>query len=451
LSGKLTVEGNAVISVLYVCEEGKLHCFETRIPFSKNVDVRDDAESVCTVNAKTEYVNCRAVSQRKLDIRGSISLLYKGYYIRKESVFSGCDDNYLQTDCISLNTANLSDYKSRSFNVTETLEIGSTQPAIAQIAACDVSARLLSTKLISDKILIKGELNVHIVYTSENDSQPEHINSTVPFSQIIEASSSEDSRAFVKLKVESFDIFAKTDASSLLRLFEVSATVRADISIYDNAEIKAVKDLYSTEREVTPSVCKRSVLKYINTVEETFMVRESIETNEGKITAVADVLTGNISVDYRVQNGKIVYFGSFDALVIAQTDSLGKICIERSVDFELEKTSDAELTDIFADVSGYISGSSFSITGDNSVELRAEIELSGLLFSKSEYELISDVEFGENKTGDSIHGITVYFSDSGERLWNIAKHFNTTVDSIVTENSLTGERIETDTKLIIIS
>lgn len=35
---RITADGNAIISVLYICESGKLHCFEQKIPVSKYVE-----------------------------------------------------------------------------------------------------------------------------------------------------------------------------------------------------------------------------------------------------------------------------------------------------------------------------------------------------------------------------------------------------------------------------
>lgn len=42
---------------------------------------------------------------------------------------------------------------------------------------------------------------------------------------------------------------AKTDSSGALRLIDVSAVIRADVSIYDNEEIQYTTDAYSTEYE----------------------------------------------------------------------------------------------------------------------------------------------------------------------------------------------------------
>ena len=71
---RITADGNAIISVLYICESGKLHCFEQKIPVSKYVETPKAEDYTCVASAKTQYVNCRVISQRRIDIRGSIGI-----------------------------------------------------------------------------------------------------------------------------------------------------------------------------------------------------------------------------------------------------------------------------------------------------------------------------------------------------------------------------------------
>ena len=450
-SGKLTVEGNAVLSVLYLCAEGRLHCFEQRLPFSKTADVRDDENCIYITNAKTEFVNCRVVSQRKLDIHASISIFYKGIIIQKEKIFCGCEGVALETDKTLTNSSDLTDFKSKSFNVSETAEIGSTQPSVSQIASDSISVRLVSTKLISDKILIKGELNVNIVYISENEGSVEHVSSTVPFSQIVEASSDEHSISFVSLSVGGYDIFAKTDSSSQLRLFEISAIVRADISVFNNREISVVNDLYSTEYSVVPTVSDIALTDCVQNHLDTYLVRDKIDFVNDKILTVCDADAVLSYIDYKYEKGRFIYFGTVSLTLLVNTEKEGYTAVEKSAEFEFEKNLDASCDSVSSELSGCVSGISFNITGDNTVEVRAEIEISSVIFSENCKRLISDISVNEDKKLDNYHGVTVYFADRGERVWDIAKRFNTAVTSLCEENSLSTQKLETDKKLIIIN
>ena len=76
---KIMLDGVVLIKVLYLAENSTaLHCVEQRYTWSKTVDIAGKAENLCgepriTVVPRTDYCNCRAVSSRRLDIRGAIS------------------------------------------------------------------------------------------------------------------------------------------------------------------------------------------------------------------------------------------------------------------------------------------------------------------------------------------------------------------------------------------
>lgn len=76
---RVTADGTGRLSVLYMSDTGKLQCLEQGVPFSRFFENRAVEECECCVRAKTEYVNCRAVSGRRLDIHGSISITFSCY------------------------------------------------------------------------------------------------------------------------------------------------------------------------------------------------------------------------------------------------------------------------------------------------------------------------------------------------------------------------------------
>ena len=77
--GQLRVEGAVTVRVLY-CDSVKknVRCFEQTSPFSAGFNVKDltDQYGVIT-STKNEYINCRALSPRKLTVHGAFSLYAK--------------------------------------------------------------------------------------------------------------------------------------------------------------------------------------------------------------------------------------------------------------------------------------------------------------------------------------------------------------------------------------
>ena len=71
--------------------------------------------------------------------------------------------------------------------------------------------------------------------------------------------------------------------------------------------------------------------------------------------------------------------------------------------------------------------------------LKAELQINCSVFSETEIDIVSEIS--ELRESEKVMGsaITVYFPNCEETLWDIAKRYNTTVESIVLENNLVGE------------
>ena len=74
--GQLQVDGFCVVNVLYVESEKKtIRCCEQTVNFSQSFSLRETPENyVILTGTKPEYINCRALSPRRLVMHGAFSL-----------------------------------------------------------------------------------------------------------------------------------------------------------------------------------------------------------------------------------------------------------------------------------------------------------------------------------------------------------------------------------------
>ena len=97
-SKKLSYDTEALIRIWYLSENSKtIHCIEQKQKFSKSVDVSfvGSSPEIC-IRPKTDYVNCRVVNQRRLDIRGAISTKVKVCGEKKQSIVSDAEGDNIQ-------------------------------------------------------------------------------------------------------------------------------------------------------------------------------------------------------------------------------------------------------------------------------------------------------------------------------------------------------------------
>ncbi len=446
---RITADGNAIISVLYICESGKLHCFEQRIPVSKYVETPKAEECTCVASAKTQYVNCRVISQRRIDIRGSIGIDFKAYEKCDKRIVSSCENKNIQLRTKSANVSNLKDCVSRCFSMNETIEIGASQGTIGQIVRCNAIAVLDSTKLVAGKILVKGELKVKVVYLTDGECVLEKIENSMPISQIIEAATTENCSDFVTLCVPSVEVHAKTDSSGALRLIDVSAVIRADVSVYENEEIQYTTDAYSTEYETDfqrESVELKSIFEKFS---DTYLCKGSVEISGSAVKSIEDIFCNGLNYTVSLSGNEMLISGKANVSLLAVNSEDELQSFDRELDFQYKRAT--TLGESFsASCNVTPTGIDYILSAENKLDIRIETEISGLIFDASKKQIISDISCDEaKKKKKRSAALTIYFAQQGEEIWEIARRYNTRVDLICAENNINSDCVEQNQKLYI--
>lgn len=446
---RITADGNAIISVLYICESGKLHCFEQKIPVSKYVETPKAEECTCIASAKTQYVNCRVISQRRIDIRGSIGIDFKAYEKCDKKIVSSCENKNIQLRTKSANVSNLKDCVSRCFSMNETIEIGASQGTIGQIVRCNAIAVLDSTKLVAGKILVKGELKVKVVYLTDGECVLEKIENSMPISQIIEAATTENCSDFVTLSVPSVEVHAKTDSSGALRLIDVSAVIRADVSVYENEEIQYTTDAYSTEYETDfqrESVELKSIFEKFS---DTYLCKGSVEISGSAVKSIEDIFCNGLNYTVSLSGNEMLISGKANVSFLAVNSEDELQSFDRELDFQYKRAT--TLGESFsASCNVTPTGIDYILSAENKLDIRIETEISGLIFDASKKQIISDISCDEaKKKKKRSAALTIYFAQQGEEIWEIARRYNTRVDLICAENNINSDCVEQNQKLYI--
>lgn len=136
---KIMLDGVVLIKVLYLAENSTaLHCVEQRYTWSKTVDIAGKAENLCgepriTVVPRADYCNCRAVSSRRLDIRGAISCRITVTCPSKFTLPALPDGMQVLTREVSCCTEPI--YADKQLSVREDIETGAG--GIDYIISCD--------------------------------------------------------------------------------------------------------------------------------------------------------------------------------------------------------------------------------------------------------------------------------------------------------------------------
>ena len=246
------------------------------------------------------------------------------------------------------------------------------------------------------------------------------------------------------------EVFAKTDSSGALRLVDLSASIRADIAVYECTQGEIVNDVYSTRYLLDAKREEASLSQLGEQINESFLVRGEMDINDDSVLSVLDLSVDGIKSEYSYSNGRLTVRGSISLVALLETGQQGIRSVERQIEFEYAKNILNDSEEISAEYSLSSTAVTYTIQSENKLDIRAELEINGVLFNIVKMPLITDIAINDNALKDKAQPmLTVYFADRGERIWDIAKKYNTTAELIMQENDLSVTELENNQRLLI--
>ena len=93
---------------------------------------------------------------------------------------------------------------------------------------------------------------------------------------------------------------------------------------------------------------------------------------------------------------------------------------------------------------------SYSVSGANNVDIKINFDIYAALYSCQRYDMVTDVMGDESKAIDKdTASLTVYYASEGEKIWDIARKYHTSLNMIKNENDLLEDTLKSDCMLLI--
>lgn len=451
-SGRVTADANAVVRILYVGDNGKISGYEQNYPIQKFIESsKITSESAVNVKAKTDYVNCRAVNPRRIDIRAMMSFSFKAMKKRDEEILCSSDGAGIQTLTREYDFASLTGVCERAFNIGEVIELSGDKPAASQIvniSACAVSGE---TKIINNKALIKGECTVKIYYIGDESGSVESVEHSMPISQIAELDGiNENCISALRLDVSSCEGVLKADSSGDMRLIDINARLSLFMASFAETPLTVITDAYSTEYEVRNTPKSMELLTFNSNFDTSFTNKVVLESIGVSVDNVIAVWCSDLRYSFAAKEDKCMISGTYQANIVYRDSENQAGVIQKPIDFDYSVKLKEKADRISCHGSVQISGCSCAVTGDSRLELKTELLLSGIVLSSSICKYVGSIELsGENDKREKPCALTIYFCEKGESLWNIARRYGTTVDAIMQENNIDCDVTENGGMMLI--
>ncbi len=442
LSGdKLICDGVVCITVLYMSEEnGDINCVEHRYTYSKTIDLPKSCEkAVVSITPKTDYSTCRAVSGRRIDVRGAVSFKIKVTAGRYSEIISSAEGCGVQLKTTPVLYGGNKITAQKQYIVREDIESTDTKGTVKAVISSDAVSIVNECKVVADKVVLKGEASVKALYLCENEGKIsfESLEAEIPLSQIIDADGiTEKHTCYSQFKVLSCDVSVKQSDENGTKIFGCELTIESLLTASCEETINPVTDAYSTDYDSTYTMTQIKAEASPRYITQQIAIKERL-TPDNPPESVVDCRCDIFNIIGRVKStDELAVSGTALYQCILRTENgLPSYC-EKSQPFEMVLPM-SNLTEQFSfEPHLQVGTTSYSIDSDGCIEIRANVLVNGCLYQNKLIDVIKEISIDKAsekaKCGD--YPLKLYFCAENEDVWNIAKRYNTSADAIISEN-----------------
>ena len=455
VNGKVTINGKVNVNVLYVpeSESGYIECISGSFDFCETLrrsEFDDDMQIIALCdNQKVTY---RLINSRKIAVMAKIEIGLS--VIGRESCTFLCDAfdecAELKKEKIELqSTDNIYDF---NFKIEESLDFASVKNGVSNILKCSSEISEKEYKVLSDKIVTKGKINICVLYL-DSENCCAHNEFEIPFTEVFEIDGiKEDTECELFYQIGDTKISKEQSQGEDSGCFLVYSEVAVCVKTIKKEEAVFIKDIYFTNAEsniVTENIKTDTVCDTINF---STVVKEIVQKEENmpNILSVYQAVAKPYISATEKKNDKISVSGKIILYILyMSTNKESPLCsINEEIPFNyvidtVEETSDAQL---FLD--SECEHLSYTLASENAVEIRSGIKIFGKLIKKTEMSLIKDVEITSQMEKESM--VLVYFVKKGDTLWDISRKYKIKSSEIAEYNSILGEdALQEGQKLLI--
>lgn len=449
-AGQLRVDGASVVRILY-CDSTKkaLRCCEQTVPFSATIPVSaDPLDYIILTKAKPEYLNCRALTPRRLSIHGAFSLYVNIKEKYNCEISESSYDNALQTKIRNESVCELCEFLQEQFSVSESVSINAGV-MVETVVRNEVFVDLKDMSRKGDKLALNIEATLKMLYISDAASgEAEQFVYVFPYTHLIDSKTESMDVSDVRLDVLSYELLLSSRMVSEEPVVNLELKLCASFLGYKQKEISYVCDAFSISDDIVAGNEDLMVISDMLPLSKNGVLKTTVAMGDKKVQKIVDIFCEEPVVSGALSENNLSVSGKLNVCVLAICEDGELISIERRVDIDIQDSLEKTYNSI-GNLCFTVSSVSFRIGEDNELSLRFDTKLFAALRNSVNICQISDVEKTGEKLFDTKCPLTLYYAKSGESVWDIAKKYSSDVDVIRTENDIEEDEIAESGMLLI--
>ncbi len=461
MNGKLLVKGALNFNVLYMSEEDQrpIHNISGDIPFDEVINMElTCADDDPIIKWELEDLSTGLINSRKLSVKSIVRLnvAVEELYDEETAVMvEGPEDIQYINKKVEITDVCIN--KKDTFRIKDELLLPTNKGNVSSILYTDLQLNNVEVRLLEDKFMIKGELPVFVLYTSEDEENPiEYYETEIPFSGTIDCNGcNEDMVEDITFRILSKNLEIKADSDGEERVLDLEVILEMIIKVYETEEPEILSDVYCPSKEITPVVRDATYENLVIKNNSKYRVADRIRVpeNQPRILQICHA-RGAIKVDDIIPEGNELQVDGIievNILYISEDDSRPMHSLKGAIPFGQVIEVKGMKPDSTYEIKPNIDQLSVMMLDSDEIEVKATMNLNTIVFDKITEPIITDIEVADLDLEklQAMPGLIGYVVKADDSLWKIAKKYYTTVDSIMSINNLEDDRIRVGDKLII--
>lgn len=439
LDGKIKIDGTINSYIIYLAdnENSEIRSLNTNVDFSQTIEIENVREGmILEENCTLKSIECRVLNGRKINIKGVIDInleISSNENLEFVKQISDVKDIQLLNEEMKINS--LLGNGTTIVYAKDTLMIDNTCE-LAEVMKVNVDIKNRETKISYNKVLIKADACVKVMYLS-TDNRINIVNNVIPVMGFIDIQNvTDDNMCDVKYEIK--NLLVKPNNVEEHSIY-VEIEIDANCNVYETKELNIIQDLYSPTTNLVYKQRNVRTMAERQCVKDMCPIREKQFISEIGNNKIYDVDITPIISNRTILNDRIVYDGELELkFMFAQENSskmLTKI-INLPFNYNMECIGISQSSEIDTQIE--ISSQDFIVMPDESIDIKIDINFMVNASNKKNINVIEQIDIEENRE-DERFSIVVYFVKPGDTLWKIAKMFKSTVSNISKLNDIENE------------
>lgn len=455
---KAMVKGKLQIEVLYSCEDG-MENYCSQIPFEELVSFSGlQPQDYVQHRVNLEDVSISVVNSRKLRMNALMTLTLKAESLYDEEAGNEVESTAdVQTLSADLDVMQIAVQKKDTLRIREELELSVNKPNIERILWQKVCIRGLEFRPLEGKINVRGEASLFLLYAGEEPHIPmQWVEQSIPFENDIAIPDCTSGMVIsAGGRLVHREIEAKPDADGENRMIGVDLVLELEMRLYEEERIQILSDIYSPEKHIELKQGEAHFREILVKNSAKCRVTDKIAVEHGEKVLQICSSDGTVQIDrVQIQKNGLLVEGAIGVSILYMSSS--DSCPLQSAAGQVPFSQIVEIPNIgedcFWEMEPQLEQLSCIMLGGGEAEVRASFILDTIAFRNLDVRTIIGAEESELDEAvlEQLPGIVGYIVKPGERLWDIAKRYYTTMEKIRETNHLGSQELKGGERLLIL-